>query len=293
MPAPYSYDLRTKAIEAVKRGKRKIEVCRMLNISRNSLDLWLKREQETGDYTAVVNFQQGSGQKITDWKRFREFVEEHGDLTQGQMAQLWGEKVTQQNISKALRQLGISRKKTYGYQERDEIKRQEFQERLKTKHPNQIVYVDEAGIDNREDYPYGYCEIGQRFYSIKSGKRTERVSWIAALKEGKLLAPMTFEGACNRDLFEMWLLDCLLPKLQIGDIIVIDNATFHRSQYINEIVDQAGCEIWYIPTYSPDFNKIERWWFVLKNWMKQRWDEFETFRDCVDAAFKKCPNVCA
>jgi transposase len=164
---------------------------------------------------------------------------------------------------------------------------------LKNKHPNQIVYVDEAGIDNREDYPYGYCEIGQRFYSLKSGKRTERVSWIAALKEGKLLAPMTFEGACNRDLFEMWLLECLLPKLQAGDIIVIDNATFHRSQYINEIVALSGCEIWYLPTYSPDLNKIERWWFVLKNWMKQRWDEFETFRDCVDAAFNKCPNVCA
>ncbi len=113
MPAPYSYDLRTKAIEAVKRGKRKIEVCRMLNISRNTLDLWLKREQETGDYTAVVNFQQGSGQKITDWKMFREFVEQHGDLTQGQMTQLWGENVTQQNISKALGKMGISRKKKH------------------------------------------------------------------------------------------------------------------------------------------------------------------------------------
>ena len=40
-------------------------------------------------------------------------------------------------------------KKTYGYQQRDEIKRQEFQQRLKTKQPHQIVYVDKAGIDNR------------------------------------------------------------------------------------------------------------------------------------------------
>ena len=95
MPAPYSYDLRSKAIQAVKRGERKIEVCRMLKISRNTLDLWLKREQETGDCRAIVNFQQGRGQKITDWKKFREFVEQHGDLTQGQMAQLWGENVTQ------------------------------------------------------------------------------------------------------------------------------------------------------------------------------------------------------
>ena len=153
------------------------------------------------------------------------------------------------------------------------------------------MYVDEAGIDNREEYPYAYCEIGQRYHALKSGKRTERVSWIAALKQGNLFAPMTFVGCCNRDLFEMWLEECLLPQLQPGDVILIDNASFHRSQAIDEIVAEAGCELWYLPPYSPDLNKIEHWWSVLKNWMTQRWDEFDTFRDCVDAAFKECPNI--
>jgi len=63
---------------------------------------------------------------------------------------------------------------------------------------------------------------------------------------------MTFTGSCNRDLFEMWLEKCLLPQLQPGDVIVIDNASFHRSQMINEIVAEAKCEIWYLPAYSPD-----------------------------------------
>ena len=102
---------------------------------------------------------------------------------------------------------------------------------------------------------------------------------------------MTFEGSCNRLLFEAWLQQSLIPQLQPGDIIVIDNASFHHGLSIEEIVAEAGCEIWYLPSYSPDLNKIERWWFVLKNWMKQRWDEFDTFRDCVDAAFKECTNV--
>jgi transposase len=164
-------------------------------------------------------------------------------------------------------------------------------ERLATKQPEQIVYVDEAGIDNREDYGYGYCAIGQRFAALKSGKRTERVSWIAALQQGKVFAPMTYGGSCNRDLFELWLEQCLLPQLQPGNVIVIDNASFHHGQAIEEMVAQAGCELWYLPPYSPELNKIERWWFVLKNWMRQRWDEFDCFRDCVDAAFKNCPNV--
>lgn len=120
------------------------------------------------------------------------------------------------------------------------------------------------GIDNREEYAYGYCKIGQRFYALKSGKRTERISWITALSQGNLFAPMTFKGSCNRDLFEMWLQECLVPQLQRGDVIVIDNASFHRSGAIDEIVAEAGCEIWYLPAYSPDLNKIEHWWFGLK-----------------------------
>jgi len=162
---------------------------------------------------------------------------------------------------------------------------------LKTKSAAQVVYVDEAGIDNRDEYPYGYCEIGQRFYTLKSGKRNERVSWIAALKQGELLAPMTFAGSCNRDLFELWLQECLLRQLQPGDVIVVDNASFHCSESIDQAVAAAGCQLWYLPPYSPDLNPIEHWWFVLKNWMRQRWNEFDSFRDCVDAAFKQCPNV--
>jgi len=170
---------------------------------------------------------------------------------------------------------------------------------LESKLPSEIIYIDEAGIDNRDDYPYGYSPIGERFYDLKSGKRSERVSWIAALKDGKMFAPMTFTGSCIelrsaegvRDLFEMWLAQSLIPQLQPGEVIVIDNASFHHSQTIEEMIAEAQCEIWYLPTYSPDLNEIEHWWFPLKNWMRQRWDEFDSFRACVDAAFKESPNV--
>jgi transposase len=111
MPAPYSEDLRQKAIEAVKRGERKSDVCRMLKLSRNTLDLWLKREEQTGDCRAITNFQKGCRHKITDWDRFGEFVQKHGDKTQTQLAALWAEGVTQQNISDAMQKLGLSRKK--------------------------------------------------------------------------------------------------------------------------------------------------------------------------------------
>ena len=111
MPAPYSQDLRIKALAAVKRGEQKATVSRMLGISRNTIDLWLKREQATGECQAITKYQQGCRHKITDWERFKQFAKENGGKTQGQMAKLWGEGVTQQNISDALERIGLSRKK--------------------------------------------------------------------------------------------------------------------------------------------------------------------------------------
>lgn len=108
MPAPYSDDLRRKAIAAVKRGERKTDVSKMFHISRNTLELWLKREAETGECRAIMHYQQGCRHKITDWERFRAFALQHGEKTQAQLATLWGEGVTQQNISAALQKLGIS-----------------------------------------------------------------------------------------------------------------------------------------------------------------------------------------
>ncbi|GAB4213786.1 MAG: hypothetical protein OHK0012_10560 [Synechococcales cyanobacterium] len=108
MPAAYSYDLRKKALDAVKRGTRKTDVCRLLGISRNTLDLWLKREVATGDFRALRA--PGRRPKINDLEQFRSFLREHSDKTQQQLADLWGKGVTQQNVSNACRKLRILRK---------------------------------------------------------------------------------------------------------------------------------------------------------------------------------------
>ncbi len=90
MPKPYSYDLRQKVIQAIELdGLKKSEASLLFNISRNTIDLWLKRQAETGDFQALPNLPPGNGHKITDWEKFREFAKVHGDKTQVEMAQLW------------------------------------------------------------------------------------------------------------------------------------------------------------------------------------------------------------
>ena len=111
MPAPYSDDLRKKAIEALKRGQRKIDVCRVLKISRNTLDLWIKRLENTGNIRAIIPQKKGTTPKIKDEEKFRDFMKKNQDKTQGKIAEIWGDNLTQQNVSYACKKLGITRKK--------------------------------------------------------------------------------------------------------------------------------------------------------------------------------------
>jgi transposase len=112
MPKPYSYDFRKKVIEAIELdGWKKSEVSQLFNISRNTIDLWLKRKAETGDYQALPNQPKGSNHKITNWEKFREFAVVHGDKTQVEMAQLWEDKISDRTISRALKKIGFTRKK--------------------------------------------------------------------------------------------------------------------------------------------------------------------------------------
>lgn len=184
-----------------------------------------------------------------------------------------------------LKILDLQEKKTYGYKERNEEKRAHFSKVIATKRHENLLYIDESGIDNTEDYPYGYCRKGERFHSLKSGKKTQRVSMIAALNKEKIIAPLTFEGYCNKDVFEAWFEQFLTPILRSGQTVVLDNATFHKSKKIDNLAKGVGAEILYLPPYSPDFNEIEHQWFAIKNRARKNIPIFKSFRQAVDSAF--------
>jgi len=146
-------------------------------------------------------------------------------------------------------------------------------------------------MDSRDEYAYGYSPKGERLYALKSGRRSGRVNMIAGLCNQQLLAPFTIEGACNRTVFETWLETCLIPSLKPGQKLVIDNATFHKGRRIEELVEAAGCEVWYLPPYSPDLNKIERCWSWLKSRIRKCLDKFDTLRQAMEHTLKTASNL--
>jgi transposase len=284
MPKAYDYDLRRKVIEAVEiNGITRTQASELFGISRNTVYEWLKLKEETGDVKARPRHSCGHSHKITDWQKFEVFVRENSDKTQEQLAELWDDEISARTISRALKRINFTRKKkTYGYQERDESKRAEFLSELETVEPEDLVYADEAGMDERDQYEYGYSPAGERLFALKSGRRSGRVNMIGALCGEQLLAPFTVEGACNRIVFELWLETCLIPCLRPGQKLVIDNASFHKGGRIEELVNAAGCEVWYLPPYSPDLNKIERCWSWIKSRICHCLDEFDTLREAME-----------
>lgn len=112
MVKAYSYDLRQKVIQAIELdGWKKSEAAEIFQISRNTIDLWLKRRQETGDYRPRSNRPHRTKAKITDWQSFQEFADQHGEKTQHQMALLWDESISPRTISRGLKKIGFTRKK--------------------------------------------------------------------------------------------------------------------------------------------------------------------------------------
>ena len=130
------------------------------------------------------------------------------------------------------------------------------------------MFIDEAGVDNRLFRVYARAPRGQKIYADIPGKKRERYSMIGGWMNRKFIAPITFQGGCNADVFNFWLETIILPELPKGTTMIMDNAAFHKSAKTPELIEGAGCFLLFLPTYSPDLNPIEHCWHTLKSKLK-------------------------
>lgn len=91
---------------------------------------------------------------------------------------------------------------------------------------------------------------------------------IGALTLGGLTAMMTVEGGTDSEVFNTYLRDVLIPELQPGDIVVLDNLGAHKTIEARRLVEASGARLWFTPPYSPDLNPIELAWSKLKGFLR-------------------------
>ena len=77
-----------------------------------------------------------------------------------------------------------------------------------------------------------------------------------------------------------------MPELKPNQVLILDNATFHKGGRIKEILAQAKCEVWYLPPYSPDLNKIEQCWSWLKSRIRKQLKQSLSLRDVMEVTLK-------
>ena len=170
------------------------------------------------------------------------------------------------------------------YRERDEARRSEFLKELENIDLEDRVYLDESGINRYIFRNFGRAVRGEKVIGEISGQRFIRESFISALLQGKLLSPMCFQGTCNTELFNTWLEKMLIPNLRPGQVLILDNASFHRSKTSKKLIEGVGCRALFLPPYSPDLNPIEKCWANLKVKIRELLRKGEEFINSVDQA---------
>lgn len=145
-----------------------------------------------------------------------------------------------------------------------------------------LVYVDESGIDSRIYREYARSKRGVKVLTDITGKRLARTTLIAAQVGKDIISPLRFEGYTDSRVFETYLIKCLIPELRKGQTVVIDNASFHKSLKTRELIEEAGCYLKFLPAYSPDLNPIENSWAVIKAKVRKYRHKFDNLNQAID-----------
>jgi transposase len=133
-----------------------------------------------------------------------------------------------------------------------------------------LVFLDESGANTQMTRRYGRSPVGQRLVCHVPHGHYQTTTLIAAVRLKGPQAPWLFAGAMDGELFLAWVKQGLVPGLQRGDVVILDNLATHKVAGVREAIEGVGARLEYLPPYSPDFNPIENLWSKVKQELKRR-----------------------
>jgi transposase len=130
--------------------------------------------------------------------------------------------------------------------------------------PRRLVFIDETGTSTNMARLRGRGKRGRRVVGRVPWGHWKVLTFVAGLRHDGITAPFVIDCAMTRAIFVEYLRQCLIPTLQPGDIVVMDNLPAHKGGTVRQIIEAAGAELRYLPAYSPDLNPIEQGFSKLK-----------------------------
>jgi transposase len=136
--------------------------------------------------------------------------------------------------------------------------------------PGRLVFVDEMGLHTSLAPLYGYSPKGERVRLEVPRNRGKNTTLLASMTLlGGMGETMAVEGSTDREVFEAYVERVLAPTLESGQIVIVDNLPAHKPARVRELIESRGCELVYLPAYSPDFNPIEEAFSKIKGTVRQ------------------------
>ena len=130
--------------------------------------------------------------------------------------------------------------------------------------PRRLVFLDETWAKTNMTRWRGRAPRGQRLVAHVPHGHWKTTTFLAALRQDGVYAPLVIDGALTGDLFLAYVKQVLAPALKPGDIVVLDNLSSHKVEGVREAIQAAKAQLRYLPPYSPDFNPIEQVFAKLK-----------------------------
>ena len=135
--------------------------------------------------------------------------------------------------------------------------------------PTRLVFVDEMGTNTSLSPVYAYSPKGRRAYAEVPRNRGKNTTLLSSMSLEGMGPCLAVEGATSATVFESYVEQLLAPTLRRGQIIVVDNLSAHKGERVRELIEARGCELLYLPPYSPDFNPIEEAFSKIKGLLRK------------------------
>jgi transposase len=135
--------------------------------------------------------------------------------------------------------------------------------------PERLVFVDEMGVHTSLAPLYGYAPKGERLRLKVPRNRGKNTTLLASITLGGMGETMAVEGSTDRGVFEAYIEHALAPALRAGQVVIMDNLPAHKPKRVRELIEEQGCELIYLPAYSPDLNPIEEAFSKIKGMLRR------------------------
>lgn len=161
--------------------------------------------------------------------------------------------------------------------------------------PARLVFIDETWAKTNMAPLRGWCARGRRLVGKVPHGHWQTMTFIAALRHDRISAPCVIDGPINGESFLAYVEQLLVPTLEAGDIVIMDNLGSHKGRAVRNAVRAAGAHLLFLPPYSPDLNPIEQVFAKLKALLRKAGERTvdTTWRRIGSLLAQFAPSECA